>query len=56
MFPFNREVLGKILGPATGEGNEMAQWVLKENGNVVPHRTVRPLHEDELHNPQEFKK
>jgi hypothetical protein len=35
-FPFNREILGRILGPAKGEGNEMAQWVLKANGNVVP--------------------
>ena len=56
LFPFNREVLGRILGPATGEGNEMAQWVLKANGQVVPRRTVRPLHVDELHSPQEIKK
>ena len=42
-FPFNREVLGRVLGPAKGEGNEMAQWILKANGNVVPRRTVRPL-------------
>ena len=35
-FPFNREILGRILGTAKGEGNEMAQCVLKENGNVVP--------------------
>jgi hypothetical protein len=55
-FPFNREVLGKILGPATGEGNEMSQWVLKANGNVVPCRTARSLHVDELHSPQEVKK
>ena len=26
-FPFNREVLGRVLGPSTGEGNEMSQWV-----------------------------
>eukprot|EP00957_Ditylum_brightwellii_P086440 6576575-Ditylum_brightwellii.AAC.1 len=25
-FPFNKEMLGCILGPAKGEGNEMAQW------------------------------
>ena len=35
-FPFSKEVLGWILGPAKREGNEMAQWVLKANGNVVP--------------------
>ena len=36
-FPFPREVLGQCLGPAKGEGNEMAQWCLKANGQVVPH-------------------
>jgi hypothetical protein len=39
-FPFNREVLGRVLGPAKGEGNDMAQWILKANGNVVPRRTL----------------
>ena len=39
-FPLPREVLGCSLGPATGEGNEMAQWVLKANGQVVPRRMV----------------
>ena len=43
-----REVLGRVLGPAKGEGNEMAQWVLKANGNVVPRRTVRPLKASEI--------
>ena len=35
-FPHNGEVLGRVLGPARGEGNDMAQWVLKANGRVVP--------------------
>ena len=35
-FPHNCEVLGRVQGPARGEGNEMAQWVLKANGKVVP--------------------
>lgn len=47
-FPFEREILGRCLGPATGEGNEMAQWILKANGKVVPRRTVRPLSRNEL--------
>eukprot|EP00957_Ditylum_brightwellii_P191816 14602535-Ditylum_brightwellii.AAC.1 len=25
-IPFSQEVLGRVLGPARGEGNEMAQW------------------------------
>ena len=33
-FPHNQEVLGCVLGPARGEGNELSQWVLKSNGNV----------------------
>jgi hypothetical protein len=47
-FPLPREVLGRSLGPAKGEGNEMAQWCLKANGNVVPRRSVRPLTDIEL--------
>jgi hypothetical protein len=35
-FPCNREVLGRVLGPLKGAGNEMAQWILKANGKVVP--------------------
>ena len=46
-FPHNREVLGRVLGPASGEGNEMAQWVLRSTGKVVPRRTVRPLTSEE---------
>ena len=55
-FPFNKEILGKVLGPAKGEGNEMAQWVLKANGQVVPRRSIRPLHTAEIHSPTEIKK
>jgi hypothetical protein len=55
-FPFNREVLGRVLGPAKGEGNEMAQWMLKANGQVVPRRSSRPLKVDEIHSVTEIKK
>jgi len=43
----------KILGPAIGMGNEMCQWVLKANGNVVPRRSVQPLTVAELNCPIE---
>ena len=46
-------MLGRILSPARGEGNELAQWVLKSNGNVVPHRTVQPSQLAELHSKSE---
>ena len=55
-FPHNQEVLGRMLGPAHGEGNEMAQWVLKANGLVVPRRSVCPLHQSEVHSPSEQSK
>ena len=55
-FPHNQEVLGHVLGLAHGEGNEMAQWVLKANGLVVPSRSVRPLHQSEIHSPSEQSK
>ena len=54
-FPNNKEVLGRVLGPARGAGNEMAQWILKTNGRVVPRRSLRPLKVDEIHSPVEIK-
>ena len=54
-FPNNKEVLGRVRGPARGAGNEMAQWILKANGRVVRRRSLRPLKVDELHSPVEIK-
>lgn len=39
-FPYPKEILGQVLGPAKGKGNEMAQWILKANGKVVLRRTL----------------
>ncbi len=50
LFPFPKEYLGRVLGPATNTGNEMAQWILKSNGQVVARRTVRKLKPEEIHN------
>jgi len=47
-FPYGLEVLGRCLGPAKDHGNEMAQWVLKDTGNVIPLRTLRRLTPFEL--------
>ena len=55
-FPHNREVLGRVLDPAQGEGNEMAQWVLKATGWVVPRRSLQPLTTAEKHSTVENKK
>ena len=55
-FPSSKEDMGRWLGPAKGEGNEMAQWVLVSTGKVVPRRTVRPLRVAEIHNAREEKR
>ena len=55
-FTFNREVLGQVLGPAMGAGNEMAQWALKANGNAVPQCIIRPLQDDETNSESEKQK
>ena len=52
-FPFQKEVLGRVLGPARGEGNHMALYILKANGNVVPRRSHRPLTTAEKHSATE---
>ena len=54
-FPQQKEVLGRILSPARGEGNEMCQWVLKANGKVMPRHTIRPLQTAEIHSPVQIK-
>ena len=55
-FPHNQEVLGQVLGPACGEGNEMTQWILKAKGNVVPRRSYQPLQAAKIHCPSKVKK
>ena len=50
-FPTTRKFWAEYLA-----GNEMAQWILKANGRVVPRRSLRPLKVDELHSPVELKK
>jgi hypothetical protein len=47
-FPYQKEQLGRRLGPAKNEGNAMAQWILKENGRVMPRCTLHHLSQAEL--------
>ena len=47
-FPFDKALLGRCLGPARNEKNEMTQWCLKSNGQVVPRRTVKCLTAEQL--------
>ena len=55
-FPFPVHVLGRYLGPANNEGNKMTQWVLKQNGKIVPRRTMRHLTPEEWAREIEIKK
>ena len=43
-------MLGRVLGPSKNAGNEMAQWILKSNGQIVPRRSLCLLKYEELHN------
>ena len=47
-FPNQVAKLGRCLGPSKNYGNEMAQWILTESGNVVARRTIRRLTPHEL--------
>ena len=51
--PFNKEVLGRVLGPAKGEGNKMDQWILNANGKVVTQLLQRPMKTEEVHYERE---
>ena len=53
---FNLEILGRVLGPAKGEGNDMAQQILKANGCVVPRRNAVPLITTKMNSETEDKK
>ena len=39
-FPRQKSELGRCLGPTKNKGNEMCQWVMQQNGQVVPRRTL----------------
>ena len=54
--PFPAHVLGHCLGPAKNKGNGMTQWVLKQNGQFFPQRTMRRLTLEEWAREIEIKK
>ena len=56
LFPLPKEKLGRILGPSKNAGNAMSQWILKDNGQIVPRRTARKLMPEEMNNPVEDRK
>ena len=42
-LPYQKEELGRCLGPTKNEGNEMCQWIIQQNGQIVPRQTIRRL-------------
>ena len=55
-FPLPSESLGRCLGPADHAGNAMSQWVLNNNGKILPYQTLRRLTKAEIANPYELEK
>ena len=47
-FPFQKEELGRCIGPIRNGGNNMWQWVLQKNGQVALRRNLRRLRLEEL--------
>ena len=46
-YPENPKKLDRWLGVAHKVGSPMTNWVLKDNGLVIPHSSVQPLTKDE---------
>ena len=55
-FPFPANVLGRCLGLAKKNGNEMTQWIIFKNGQIAPRRTVRRLTPEEMSRNTEMSK
>ena len=47
-FQFQKEELVICLGPTKNDVNDMFQWVLQKNGQVVPKRNIRRLRSEDL--------
>ena len=45
-----------MLGHDKGEVNDTTQCAIKENGNVVPRRTLIPPNISEIHSPVDINK
>ena len=43
MFPFQKKLLGRVLGAIKNKGNEMVQAVLTITGKVTPRRKIQKL-------------
>lgn len=55
-FPYPTERLGRCLGPCDHKGNAMSQYVLNDQGNVLPYQTFRRLTKEEQMSQVELEK
>ena len=49
-LPNQAQFLCRVLGPTKNDGNKMAQWCLKMNGNILPRRSIFPFKTSQLKN------
>jgi hypothetical protein len=54
-FPVSKIQLGRYLGAAIEIGPAMTRKILKANGKVIYHTSVRSLMSDEIQSPTELK-
>ena len=48
-FSNQKSELGRCLRPTKNDGHDMCQWILQQNGQVVPRRTLRRLKPEEIY-------
>ena len=53
--PYQKYELGRCMGPTKNEGNEMCEWILQLNVQIVPRRTLRRLRPEERLDTNEAK-
>ena len=46
-FPYQKDELGRYLVPTKNQGNVMFQWILQQNGQIVPRSNLRRLRPEE---------
>ena len=56
MFPEDKVVLGRYLGPSINVGPALTAKLLKSNGQVMHWSLYQPLLPDELPDPKEIQK
>ena len=48
LTPFQKACMRCVIGPAKNKVNEMTQWIIKDNWNIIPRRNENNLTENHL--------